>query len=363
MRSMNKHHYVAIMAGGIGSRFWPMSRSAQPKQFLDILGTGKTLIQETFNRYRKQVPVENIYIVTAREYVPIVKQQLPLLPDENILAEPSRKNTAACIAYIAFKLYQKDPDAIMIAAPSDNHITDETIFSQTIKNAIHFVESSNALVTIGIKPTSPNTGYGYIQHEAPEVAPGVHEVKAFTEKPNLELAETFVASGDFLWNAGIFTWKVKSILTAFEKYLPEIYELFAADKEKFNTPEEVNAIESIYPQCTNISIDFGIMEKADNVYVIPATFSWSDLGTWNSAWDNTEKDYLQNAVSGDNVMVVDAKNCVVNAPDHKLVFLQGIEDFIIVDTNDVLMICRRDKEQEIKDYVAEIKRNKGDKFL
>jgi mannose-1-phosphate guanylyltransferase len=361
--TMNKHHYVAIMAGGIGSRFWPMSRSAQPKQFLDILGIGKTLIQETFNRYSKLVPVENIYIVTARDYVPIVREQLRCLPEENILAEPSRKNTAACIAYIAFKLYQKDPDAIMIAAPSDNHITDEDIFSQSIKKAFEFAGSINGLVTIGIKPTSPNTGYGYIQHEAPEAAPGVHKVKAFTEKPDLALAEAFVASGDFLWNAGIFTWRVKNILTAFEKYLPEIYELFAAERKKLNTPEEANAIENIYPQCTSISIDFGIMEKADNVFVIPATFSWSDLGTWNSAWDNTEKDDFQNAVTGHNVMVVDAKNCVVNAPDNKLVFLQGTEDFIIVDTNDVLMICKREKEQEIKEYVAEIKRHKGDKFL
>jgi mannose-1-phosphate guanylyltransferase len=360
---MNKHHYVAIMAGGIGSRFWPMSRAAHPKQFLDILGTGKTLIQETFDRYSKLVPVENIYIITSKEYVNTVKQQLRLLPEENILAEPSRKNTAPCIAYIAFKLYQKDPDALMIAAPSDNHITDETAFLQTVKKAFDFVESINALVTIGIKPTFPNTGYGYIQHEGPEVAPGVHEVKTFTEKPNRELAETFVASGDFLWNAGIFTWKVKNLLTAFEKFLPEIYEVFAAEKDKFNTPEENEALETIYPQCTSISIDFGVMEKADNVYVIPASFPWSDLGTWNSAWDNSEKDYFQNAVKGDNVMVIDAKSCIVNTPNNKLVVLQGLEDFIVVDTKDVLLICKRSKEQEIKEYVAEIKRNKGDKFL
>jgi len=360
---MNKHYYVAIMAGGIGSRFWPMSRSAHPKQFLDILGTGKTLIQETFDRYSKLVPVENIYIITSKEYVNMVKQQLRLLPEENILAEPSRKNTAPCLAYIAFKLYQKDPDALMIAAPSDNHITDEAAFLQTAKKAFDFVESINALVTIGIKPTFPNTGYGYIQHEGPEVAPGVHEVKTFTEKPNRELAETFVASGDFLWNAGIFTWKIKNLLTAFEKFLPEIYEVFAAEKDKFNTPDEIEALETIYPQCTSISIDFGVMEKADNVYVIPASFPWSDLGTWNSAWDNSEKDYFQNAVTGNNVMVIDAKSCIVNTPNNKLVVLQGLEDFIVVDTKDVLLICKRSKEQEIKEYVAEIKRNKGDKFL
>ncbi|WP_276504134.1 mannose-1-phosphate guanylyltransferase [Terrimonas pollutisoli] len=360
---MNKHHYVAIMAGGIGSRFWPKSRTSHPKQFLDILGVGKTLIQQTFDRYKKVVPKENIYIVTSREYVDTVKEQLPTLPVENILAEPSRKNTAPCIAYIAFKLSEKDPDALMMAAPADNLILDTEAFVETANKAFNFVDSINALVTIGIKPSSPNTGYGYIQHEMPEVAPGVYEVKTFTEKPNLELAKTFLASGDFLWNAGIFTWKVKNILTAFEKFLPEMYEVFAAEKSKLNTDEEARVIEAIYPQCTNISIDFGIMEKADNVFVIPASFSWSDLGTWNSAWDNSEKDYFNNAVTGSNVMIIDAKNCVVNAPNNKLVLLQGLENYIVVDTKDVLLICKKEKEQEIKEYVAEVKRNKGEKFL
>ncbi len=360
---MNKHHYVAIMAGGIGSRFWPMSRTALPKQFLDILGTGKTLIQDTFERYSQLVPAENIFIITSKEYVQTVKQQLKSLPEENILAEPSRKNTAPCIAYIAFKLLKKDPDALMMAAPADNHIPDIDSFLKTAKKALDFVESINALVTIGIKPTSPNTGYGYIQHESPEVTPGVYEVKTFTEKPNLELAETFLASGDFLWNAGIFTWKVKTVLAAFEKFLPEIYEVFQGEQEKFNTPLEAEALEIIYPQCTNISIDFGIMEKADNVFVIPASFSWSDLGTWNSAWENTEKDIYQNAVAGNNVVIIEAKNCMVHVPNNKLVMLQGLDDHIVVDTKDVLLICKRDKEQEIKDYVAEIKRNKGEKYL
>lgn len=360
---MNKHHYVAIMAGGIGSRFWPMSRSNYPKQFLDILNTGQTLIQQTFTRYNKLVPAENIFIITTREYVQNVKQQLPELPPENILAEPSRKNTAPCIAYIAFKLYQKDPQALMIAAPADNLITDTSHFIKTATKAFHFVDSINALVTIGIKPTYPNTGYGYIQHDTPEVAPGVHKVKTFTEKPNLELAKTFLASGDFLWNAGIFTWKVKNVLTAFEKFLPEMYEVFAAEKDKFNTPQEEEAIENIYPQCTNISIDFGIMESADNVYVIPATFAWSDLGTWNSAWENMEKDKNKNAIAGDHVMVIDAKNTVVHVPDNKLVVLQGLDDYIVVDTKDVLLICKKEKEQDIKEYVAEVKRHKGDKYL
>jgi mannose-1-phosphate guanylyltransferase len=360
---MNKHHYVAIMAGGIGSRFWPMSRSNYPKQFLDILHTGQTLIQQTFERYKKLVPIENIYIITSKEYVEVTRKQLPDLDHENILAEPSRKNTAPCIAYIAFKLFQRDPLAVMMAAPADNLIPDTDRFVETANRALDFVDNINALVTIGIKPTSPNTGYGYIQHDGPEVAPGVHKVKTFTEKPNLELAKTFVSSGDFLWNAGIFTWKVKNILTAFEKFLPEIFEVFAAEKDAFNTNKEEAVIEKIYPLCTSISIDFGIMENADNVYVIPASFSWSDLGTWNSAWQNMEKDYFGNAVAGDHVTIIDAKNCIVRVPDNKLVLLQGLEEYIVVDTKDVLMICKKEKEQEIKDYVADLKRNKGEKYL
>lgn len=360
---MNKHHYVAIMAGGIGSRFWPMSRTNFPKQFLDILGTGKTLIQQTWDRYRQLVPVDNIYIITAHEYVEIVKEQLPGIKEDNILAEPFRKNTAPCIAYIAFKLMNKDPEAVMIAAPADNLVLETDQFIITARKAFDFVEHINALVTIGVKPSYPNTGYGYIQHDSMEAAPDVYKVKTFTEKPNLELAKAFIASGDFLWNAGIFTWKVKNIIAAFEKHLPEIHEVFAAEKDKFNTDEEAKAIEEIYPQCTNISVDFGVMEKADNVFVIPATFSWSDLGTWNSAWENKEKDYFGNAVVGKKVLAIDAKNCMVHVPESKLVLLQGLEDFIVVDTKDVLLICKKEKEQEIKEYVAEVKRNMGDKFL
>jgi mannose-1-phosphate guanylyltransferase len=359
---MKKNRYVAIMAGGIGSRFWPKSRIAHPKQFLDILGTGKTLIQETFTRFSKLVPVQNIFVVTAVEYVDTVKQQLDQLPPENILAEPSRKNTAPCIAYIAYKLSQRDPDALLIASPADNHINDTAAFLQTAEDAFNFIEVNDALVTIGIKPTSPKTGYGYIQH-GDEVAAGIHKVKTFTEKPSLELAKTFIESGDFWWNAGIFSWQVKSILTAIGKYLPGIHKAFESGKDKLNTLAEAGVVEDIYRECPNISIDFGVMEKAANVYVIPAYFPWSDLGTWNSAWENTDKDYFQNAVSGKNVTVVDTQKCIVHAPDNKLVLLQGIDDYIVVDTKDVLMICKREKEQEIKEYVAELKRIKGETFL
>lgn len=360
---MNKHHYVAIMAGGIGSRFWPMSRTNYPKQFLDILSTGKTLIQATFERYAAFIPVENIFVVTSMEYVNIVKHQCPKIPLQNILGEPSRKNTAPCIAYISFKLQQLDPKASLIVAPSDHLILDQVAFHKVCVEALSFVNKHNAFITLGMKPTTPNTGYGYIQYEQPAVTDNVYKVKTFTEKPNLELAKTFLASGEFLWNAGIFVWQVKNILLAFEKYLPEMYDVFLADKDKFNTPQEAAALQQIYPLCTNISIDFGIMEKADNVYVIPSSFGWSDLGTWNSAYENMEKDYLGNAVAGANVIVFDAQRCMVHMPDDKLVVLQGLEDYIVVDTKDVLLICKKEKEQDIKEYVAEVKRNKGDKHL
>jgi mannose-1-phosphate guanylyltransferase len=355
--------YVAIMAGGIGSRFWPLSRVNHPKQFLDILGTGRTLIQQTFDRFTKLVPVENIFVVTANEYIGVSQQQLPQLPKENILGEPFRKNTAPCIAYISFKLQELNPEASLIVAPADHLILNEPRFLEVCNDALHFVNHFNSLVTIGITPTYPNTGYGYIQHESIEAVPSVFKVKTFTEKPNKELAKTFLSSGDFLWNSGIFIWKIKNGLDAFHKHLPEVYEVFHSEKDKLNTDEEKRILESVYPQCPNISIDFGVMEKADNVYVIPASFGWSDLGTWNSAWDNMEKDYFENAVAGDNVIVFDTNKSVVHVPDEKLVVLQGLDDFIVVDTKDVLLICTKDKEQEIKEYVAEVKRNKGERFL
>src|SRR6202000_742072 len=274
---INKHHDVFIRAGDIGSRFWPMSRQDYPKQFLDILNTGKTLIQWTFERFSTFIPQENIFVVTSQEYSSIVKEQLPLLPEANILGEPSRKNTAPCIAYISFKLQQADPQASLIVAPADHLILDKTAFTKVCLEALSFVGKHSAFITLGIKPAYPNTGYGYIQYEQHSVSDNVYKVKTFTEKPNLELAKTFLASGDFLWNAGIFVWQVKTIIQAFERYLPEMYDVFAAEKEKFNTSTEKEALQAIYPLCTNISIDFGIMEKADNVYLIPSSFGWRDL--------------------------------------------------------------------------------------
>jgi len=360
---MNYKHYLAIMAGGIGSRFWPMSRAHYPKQFLDILGIGRTLIQNTYDRFCRFIPAANIYIVTSEEYRQIVKEQLPELKDSNILCEPSRKNTAPCIAYISYKLNEINPDGALICAPADHLILDEKAFNKVCLEALDFVSKHKALITLGVKPTNPNTGYGYIQYEQQGVSDNVFKVKTFTEKPNLELARTFLASGDFLWNAGIFVWQVKNIVHAFAKYLPEIAEVFEAEKGNLNGADEKKAIERIYPQCTNISIDYGIMEKANNVYLIPSSFGWSDLGTWNSAYENMDKDYLGNAVSGDNVMVIDATRCMVHSKNEKLYLLQGMDDYILVDTEDVLMICKKDKEQEIKEYVAEVKRNRGEKFL
>ncbi|HEX6913707.1 MAG TPA: sugar phosphate nucleotidyltransferase [Chitinophagaceae bacterium] len=351
------------MAGGIGSRFWPKSRVAYPKQFLDILNTGKTLIQWTWERFAAFIPEENIYIVTSDEYTTIVQQQLPQARVENILSEPSRKNTAPCIAWISYKLYQQDPDAALIIAPSDHLITDNEAFRNICLKSLDFVSQIKGFVTLGITPTNPNTGYGYIQHDALAVADNIYKVKTFTEKPNLELAKTFLASGDFLWNAGIFVWQVKNIIRTFEQYQPEMFEVFEADKHHFNTDEEKAAIERIYPLCTNISIDYAIMEKAENVYVIPSSFGWSDLGTWNSAYENLEKDYLGNAVAGKHVLVIDATNSMISVPDDKLVVLQGLDDFIVVDTPDVLLVCKKEKEQDIKKYVAEVKRNIGDDYL
>jgi len=360
---MNKNHYVAIMAGGIGSRFWPMSRTDFPKQFLDILNTGQTLIQSTFTRFAQFIPVENIYVVTSVQYKEIVQEQLPELKIENILCEPSRKNTAPCVAYISYKLQQLNPNANLICAPADHLILEPEAFKKISLDALEFTSNIKALVTLGIKPNHPNTGYGYIQFEQFAVSENVYKVKTFTEKPDLELAKTFIASGDFLWNAGIFVWEVKNIIKAFELLLPEIHEVFDAEKNNFNTDKEEEAIERIYPQCVNISIDYGIMEKADNVYVIPASFGWSDLGTWKSAYDTIEKDYLENAVAGNNVIVFDSTHNMVHADNNKLIVLQGLEDYIVVDTTDVLLICKKEKEQEIKEYVAEIKRSKGDKYL
>ncbi len=351
------------MAGGIGSRFWPESRTAYPKQFLDLLGTGKSLIQWTYNRFKNIVPKENIYFIINHAYVAALKEQLPDITDSNILSEPSRKNTAPCVAYFTHKIIALNPLANIVVAPADHLIMDEQNFERTTLDALDFVAHHEALLTMGITPTRPDTGYGYIQFDTEDGIEGVYRVKTFTEKPSLELAQTFIKSGDFLWNSGIFIWNVNAIMEAIEKYLPEMQEVFLQAKDVYNTPEEQEVINELYAQCTNISIDYGIMEKAKNVYIKPSSFGWCDLGTWESAYENSEKDYLGNAVYGKNIMIIDATECMVKAPTEKLVVLQGMEKMIVIDTPDVLLICERNREQQIKEYVSEVKRNKGEKFL
>jgi len=351
------------MAGGIGSRFWPVSRTKYPKQFLDLLGTGRSLIQWTYNRFKHICPKENIYFITNQSYITALKEQIPEIDDANIISEPSRKNTAPCAAYFAHKIMALNPNANIIMSPADHLIMDERAFERTTYDALDFVSKHDALLTMGIKPTRPDTGYGYIQYDVEEELDKVYRVKTFTEKPSLELARTFLKSGDFLWNSGIFVWNVKTIMNELEKYLPEMNEVFMQAKDVYNTPREFEVINELYSQCTNISIDYGIMEKAKNVYVIPSYFGWCDLGTWESAYENSEKDYLGNAVYGDNVMVIDASECMIKVNNDKLLVVQGLEQFIVVDTPDVLLICERSREQQIKEYVAEVKRNKGDKYL
>jgi len=356
--------YVAIMAGGIGSRFWPLSRVSKPKQFLDILGTGQSLLKTTFDRFAKIVPPENIYIVTGSKYVDLVKRQIPAIKSHQIVAEPLRRNTAPCIAYIANKINALDPEAQLVVAPSDHLILNEADFAVEIQKGLNYAAQGNYLLTLGIRPSRPDTGYGYIQYlEQKEVSKGIYKVKTFTEKPNLGLAKQFLDSGDFLWNSGIFIWSVSSIISAFEKHLPEVQDAFKEGKTVYNTPLEKEFIEELYPSCKNISIDYGVMEKADNVFVIPSNFGWSDLGTWTSLWDNHNKDADQNALSDDNIMPFDSKNNVIIAPKDKLVVVQGLDDYCIIDTGEILLICRKEDEQKIKEINLEVKSKKGKRFL
>lgn len=360
---MKKNHYAIIMAGGVGSRFWPVSRQHYPKQFLDILGLGKTLIQLTYDRLTKICPPENIYIVANESYKELVHEQIPGLKEEQVLCEPIMRNTAPCIAFASYKIAERDPDAVMLVAPSDHLILKDDLFADTIRESFEVAEKNDILLTLGIVPTRPDTGYGYIQYTEKTLDKDFRKVKTFTEKPNLEIAQTFLSSGDFLWNAGIFIWNARAIQEAFEKYLPDIHEIFLDGGGYFNTPQEPDFIRTAYTQFTNISIDYGIMERADNVYVLPSNFGWSDLGTWKSLHEAKEKDYVDNAVNGKKVMMYDSVNCMVHVPDDKLVILQGLDDYIVVDTRDVLLVCRKSSEQEIKKMVSDVKQKKGEKYV
>jgi mannose-1-phosphate guanylyltransferase len=360
----SKDIYCIIMAGGIGSRFWPLSRTSKPKQFIDILGTGKTLLQQTFIRMNRICPSENITIVTSQIYKEIVLEQLPGISEDQVILEPMRRNTAPCISFANYKIKQKNPNAVVIVAPSDHLILNEEKFVETINNALGFASQNDALLTLGIKPSRPETGYGYIQVGAiaDKHNTNLKKVKTFTEKPNLELAKVFIDSGEFYWNSGLFIWSLKSIIKAFEKNLPEVDSLFKDISPRFGTSDENAAVERAYSECRNISIDYGIMEKASNVYVICSEFGWSDLGTWGSLYTHSNKDNKLNAVNGKNVMLYDSKKSLVNVPDNKLVILQGLEDYIVVESDDILLICKMKDEQEIKKFVSNVLMEKGEKY-
>ncbi len=366
MTIMNEHYYCVIMAGGVGSRFWPYSRMRKPKQFLDILGVGRSLLQLTFDRFSKICPVENIYVVTNKEYVSLVNEQLPLLEGKNVLSEPLRKNTAPCIAYASEKIHKADPEAVIVVAPSDHFIQHEEKFLEVIRQGLAFTSDNDALLTLGIEPVRPETGYGYIQirkETRQKTADNLYKVKTFTEKPDRQMAEVFLESGDFYWNSGIFIWSVKTILKAFEEYNPDMYQLFAGGREIYGTDQEEKFIFDAYANCPEISIDYAIMEKAENVYVICADFGWSDLGTWNSLYEHSEQDDHGNVVAGENVLLYKTRNSIIHADREQLVVAYGLEEYIVVQSEDILLICPRGEEQRIKQFVKEVQIKTGDKYI
>lgn len=360
-----KNRYIVIMAGGAGTRFWPMSRDVKPKQFLDILNTGRTLLQDTVKRFEGLCPRENIMVVTNEGYRDLVLDQVDI-PEENVLCEPMRRNTAPCIAYAAFRILKKDPDAIMVVSPADHLIKQEAKFKEVIQEGIEFVSGDNVLLTLGIKPDRPETGYGYIQANTKKPVGGhesFYKVKTFTEKPKRELAEIFLKSGDFYWNSGIFLWKVRSILSAFELHLHDMYSSFEMHLDQLGTEEEDKVMARIYSECLSISIDFGVMEKADNVYVKCSDFGWSDLGTWGSVQEHNHSDRDGNTGSLDSVFTYEVKNSIIQLPKGKIAVVQGLKDYIVVDSGDVLLIVKRSEEQDIKKYIEDIRDKMGDDFL
>ena len=355
---MNENNYAVIMAGGIGSRFWPMSKETFPKQFLDILGTGETLIQKTFNRLQRVCPTENILVVTNRSYKDLCLEQLPNLIENNILCEPAMRNTAPCIAYAAFKIQSINKKANMIVAASDHIILKEDNFLQVVNDCFEVVAKNDVLLTLGITPSRPDTGYGYIQFTDDRLddSQKVRRVKTFTEKPDQELALNFLDSGDFLWNSGMFVWSARSITLAYRKQLRDMYDIFEEGKQFYNTSEETEFIDRIFPGCKNISVDYGIMEKSENVYVYPADFGWSDLGTWGSLYTHLDLDENRNAVQGSKVMLYDSSDNIIKVPNDKVIVMQGMNGYIVVENEGTLLICKKENEQQIKQFVADIKK-------
>ncbi|HMI06633.1 MAG TPA: mannose-1-phosphate guanylyltransferase [Flavobacterium sp.] len=352
---MNKNYYAILMAGGVGSRFWPVSTTEFPKQFHDMLGSGDTLIQKTFSRLSKLIPVENILILTNEKYNHIVLDQLPMVKQEQVLLEPAMRNTAPCILYASLKIQKQNPDAVMVVAPSDHWIEDEHAFAENLQSCFDFCSTANALMTLGIQPTFPNTGFGYIEFDKTD-SNTIKKVSQFREKPDYETAKSFLASGNFLWNGGIFIWSVKSITEAFEKFQPRMYALFSKGKPSYNTPDEVNFINQNYADTENISIDYAVMENAKNVYVLPATFDWNDLGTWGSLHEKLDKDDNSNAVVNATVLLNNASGNIISTSKDKLVIIDGLEDYIIVDKDNTLLIYPKGKEQEIKGIVSQLKK-------
>jgi mannose-1-phosphate guanylyltransferase len=360
-----EHVYAVIMAGGVGTRFWPASTEKNPKQFLDILGTGETLIQQTFRRMKAVCPSDRIYVVTHEHYAALTLEQLPELTPDQLLLEPARRNTAPCIAYAAFKLKKRDPLANIVVTPSDHLVANETEFLRVLTEGLRTTREHNILLTLGIKPHRPETGYGYIQYKEDEdsLHSEVKRVKSFTEKPDRAMAESFLASGEFLWNSGVFLWNANAILSAFEKLQPEIYGLFHNGWDTFNTDREKPFIEEVYPSCSNESVDYGILEKAMNVHVLPASFGWSDLGSWGAVHDQQEPDTQGNTGVHSNVLVYHSNNNTFALPEHMAAVVDGLEDMVVVVNENRLLICRRSQEQEIKKFVSEVKFKLGNQFV
>lgn len=359
---LNRHRYCVIMCGGIGSRFWPYSRTNFPKQFIDFLGTGRSLLQMSYDRILPIVPKENIIVVTNAQYASLVKEQLPELSDRHILCEPARRNTAPCIAWAAHHIHAIDPEASIIVSPSDHLITRERLFEESIVKGFEFVENSDALLTLGIRPTRPETGYGYIQ-VGKEEAPGINKVKTFTEKPDRELAKVFLESGEFFWNSGIFLWKATSIIAALAKYAPELERTFERGEGKFGTEEETAFIQENFPGCPNISIDYAVMEKSGNVYVECVTFGWNDLGTWSALYDNSPKNRDGNVTQNCNILAYNCSGNIFAVKGKKLIVADSLKDYIIADAGDVLLICPKDHEQSIKEKVTDVRSKFGDEYL
>jgi mannose-1-phosphate guanylyltransferase len=353
----NKNLYAVLMAGGVGVRFWPYSRNAMPKQFLDVLGTGKTLLQSTYDRFLSVCPAENIFVVTHQEHAHLVKAQLPDLVPAQILAEPMRKNTAPCIAYASYRIRTQNNDAVIVVSPSDHLILKEDDFKEIITKAAEQAKSQDRLLTLGITPTRPETGYGYIQYIPDKKI--AKKVKTFTEKPELSLAKKFIESGDFVWNSGIFIWGVQAIIKALQEHLPEMAEVFEDHRYGFNTPKEAEAVEKIYAQCKSVSIDYGVMEKATNAYVCLGNFTWSDLGSWSSIHDLSTKDEHNNAVTG-KTLLYDTRNSIIRASSPgKLIVTQGLNGYLVAEFGNVIIVCEKDKEDQFRKFVTDLKAMPG----